>query len=207
MTLPAARPVPVPSPTPTPKPQPLVLNMGTRIEATLEAPVRTGATLAPATALVSSDVTVGERVALPAGTRLVGSAFATTGDDRVQIVWRAAVIDGRTHRLAGEALSADGSQGLAGKVVKKKGKGVLRRIGATVVGTAGETLGYGIPGGDGLTGLAEDALAGRAGRELVRASQEREWLQADKVIELKAGSALVVYVSSDVVITADGAAR
>ena len=197
---------PTPAPPPTPKPAPLVLNMGTRIDATLEAPVRTGATLAPATALVSTDVTVGERVVLPAGARLVGSAFATTGDDRVQIVWRAAVIDGRTHRLAGEALSADGSQGLAGKVVKKKGKGVLRRIGSTVVGTAGETLGYGIPGGEGLTGLAEDALAGRAGRELVRATQEREWLQADKVIELKAGAALIAYLSSDVLLE-DGGTR
>jgi hypothetical protein len=200
---PVATPTPIPSP--VPKPTPIVLNMGTRIEATLEAPVRTGATLAPATALVTRDATVGEAVVVPAGTRLVGSAFATTGDDRVQIVWRAAVIAGRTHRLAGEALSADGSQGLVGKVVKKKGKGVLRRIGSTVLGTAGETLGYGIPGGDGLGGLAEDALAAHAGRELVRASQEREWLQADKVIELKAGTALVVYVSSDAVILSNGA--
>ncbi len=198
---------PAPTPTPTPRPQPVVLNIGTRIAAALEAPVRTGATLAPATALIASDVRVSERVVLPAGTRLVGSAFATTGDDRVQIVWRAAVVDGRTHRLAGEALSADGSQGLTGKVVKKKGKGVLRRIGAAVLGTAGETLGYGVPGGDGIAGLAEDALAGRAGRELVRASQEREWLQADKIIELKAGAPLVVYVSSDTVIASDGPPR
>jgi hypothetical protein len=200
---PIATPPPAPTPSPVPKPTPIVLNMGTRIEATLEAPVRTGATLAPATALVTRDVTVGEIIVLPAGTRLVGSAFATTGDDRVQIVWRAAIIAGRTHRLAGEALSADGSQGLVGKVVKKKGNSVLRRIGSTVLGTAGETLGYGIPGGDGLGGLAEDALAAHAGRELVRASQEREWLQADKVIELKAGATLVVYVSSDAVILPD----
>jgi hypothetical protein len=202
---PVATPPPTPTPSPVPKPTPIVLNMGTRIDATLEAPVRTGATLAPATALVTRDVAVGEAVVLPAGTRLVGSAFATTGDDRVQIIWRAAVIAGRTHRLAGEALSADGSQGLVGKVVKKKGKGVLRRIGSTVLGTTGETLGYGIPGGDGLGGLAEDALAAHAGRELVRASQEREWLQADKVIELKAGAALVVYVSSDAMILPNGA--
>jgi hypothetical protein len=204
---PEPSPILAPSPVPTPfsiaKPTPVVLNIGTRIDATLEAPVRTGATLAPATALVTRDVTVGDRIVLPSGTRLVGSAFATTGDDRVQIVWRAAVIEGRTHRLAGEALSADGSQGLVGKVVKKKGKGVLRRIGSTVLGTAGETLGYGIPGGDGLGGLAEDALAAHAGRELVRASQEREWLQADKVIELKAGVTLIVYVSSDAVILPD----
>ncbi len=38
----------------------------------------------------------------------------------------------------------------------------------TVLGTAGETLGYGIPGDDGIAGLAEDALTGRAGRALVR---------------------------------------
>lgn len=191
---------PPPAPTPTPKPPPAVINMGTRIVATLEAPVRTGAALTPATALVQADVTVGERVVLPAGARLVGSAFATTGDDRVQVLWRAAVVGGRTYRLDGEALSPDGSQGLSGKVLKKKRKGVLRRIGATVLGTAGETLGYGIPGGDGVTGLAEDALAGRAGRELTRAAQDREWLQADKVIELPAGAGLIVYVSADVVI-------
>ena len=195
---------PTPSPTPTPKPPPAVINIGSRIVATLEAPVRTGATLTPATALVTSDVTVGERVVLPSGSRLVGSAFATTSDDRVQVVWRAAVVNGRTYRLDGEALSPDGSQGLPGKVVrKKKGKGVLRRIGATVLGTAGETLGYGIPGGEGVTGLAEDALAGRAGRELQRAAQDREWLQVDKVIELRAGAPLVVYVSADVVITGE----
>jgi hypothetical protein len=177
-----------------------VINIGTRIAATLEAPLRTGTTLTPATALVATDVTVDERVVLPAGARLVGSAFATTGDDRVQILWRAAVVGGRTHPLDGEALSPDGSQGVAGKVVKKRGKGVLRRIGATVLGTAGETLGYGIPGGEGMTGLAEDALAGRTGRELQRAAQDREWLQADKIIELPAGAPLVVYVSADVVI-------
>ena len=103
------------------KPPPLVINIGTRIAAVLTDPVVTGAALAPATAKLASDVYVGDRLAVPAGTLLVGEAFATQQDDRAQVVFSAIVRDGKTINLEGWALQ-DGEIGVRGKVVRKGSK-------------------------------------------------------------------------------------
>jgi type IV secretory pathway VirB10-like protein len=86
------------------KPLPLVINVGTRIQAVLTDPVVTGAALAPATAKLANDVLVGDRVAIPAGTVLVGEGFATQQDDRAQVVFSAIVKDGKTLQFEGWAL-------------------------------------------------------------------------------------------------------
>lgn len=185
--------------TPSP-PQPTIVNMGTRLQARLESGVRTGATLTPVTAVLTADMRSGERVILPAGARVVGSAFATTGDDRVQVVWRALVVNGRTVPFEGETLADDGTLGLVGKVIDRRGKGILRRIGSVALTAAGATVAYGVPGSDSVLGRAGDVAADQAGRQLERMGQQREWLQADKVVELRAGAPCVVYVSSDVVL-------
>lgn len=181
-------------------PQPTIVNMGTRLVARLESSVRTGATLTPVTAVLTADLRAGERVILPVGGRIVGSAFATTGDDRVQLVWRAIVVNGRTVPFEGETLADDGTLGLVGKVIDRRGRGVLRRIGSVALTAAGATVAYGVPGGDGVLGRAGDVAADQAGRQLERMGQQREWLQAAKVVELRAGAPCVVYVSSDVVL-------
>lgn len=185
----------VPSPSPA-----TVVNMGTRLAARLDNGVRTGATLTPATAVLTEDLRSGERVILPAGSRVVGSAFATTGDDRVQLVWRALVINGRTVPVDGETLAIDGTVGMVGKVIARRGKGLLRRIGSVALGAAGVATAYGVPAGSGLLGRAGDVAADQAGRELERMGQQREWLQADKVVELRAGASCIIYVSSDIVL-------
>lgn len=181
-------------------PAPTVVNMGTRLQARLESGLRTGATLTPVTAVLTADLRAGDRVILPAGGRVVGSAFATTGDDRVQLVWRALVVNGRTIPFEGETLADDGTLGLVGKVIDRRGKGILRRIGSVALTAAGASVAYGVPGGDGVLGRAGDVAADQAGRQLERMGQQREWLQADKVVELRAGAPCVVYVSSDVVL-------
>lgn len=184
---------------------PAVINVGTRLRATLEAPLRTGSSLAPATAVLADDLRSGERVLLAAGTRLVGSAFATPNDDRVQILWRALVREGRTLAVQAETLGPDGAPGLAGKVIRRHRKGVLRRIGSTLAATAGDAAGYAVPLGDTALEQAGAALAGRAGRELGQLGSGREWLQVDTVVELKAGLPIVVYVSADITLGPAGA--
>ncbi len=186
--------------TATTPPAPTVVNMGTRLQARLESSLRTGAALTPVTAVLTADLRSGDRVVLSAGARMVGSAFATTGDDRVQLVWRAIVVNGRTVPFEGETLADDGTVGLVGKVIDRRGKGILRRIGSVALTAAGATVAYGVPGGDGVLGRAGDVAADQAGRQLERMGQQREWLQADKVVELRAGAPCVVYVSSDVVL-------
>ncbi len=191
-------------PAPKPAASTLVVNVGTRLRATLDMPLRTGATLAPATATLAEDLRVGARVALAAGTRLVGSAFATPHDDRVQIVWRALVRDGRTLAMQAETIGSDGAPGLVGKLVRRHRKGVVRRVGSALAGTAGELAGGALPLGDTLPEQAGAALAGRAGRELSQLSASREWLQSDAVIELQAGVMLTVYVGADLTLGDDG---
>ncbi|MGH9887062.1 MAG: hypothetical protein ACREBE_16170, partial [bacterium] len=96
--LPTPPPEPEPSSPPAApeKPPAIVINIGTRIAAVLTDPVVTGAALAPATAKLASDVYVGDRLAIPAGTLLVGEGFATQQDDRAQVVFSAIVRDGKT---------------------------------------------------------------------------------------------------------------
>ncbi len=106
----------------------------------------------------------------------------------------------RRSRQPCETLADDGTLGLVGKVIDRRGKSVLRRIGSVALTAAGATVAYGVPGGDGVLGRAGDVAADQAGRQLERMGQQREWLQADKVVELRAGAPCVVYVSSDVVL-------
>lgn len=193
-------PTPEPSPSPletTPeKPLPLVINMGTRIQAVLTDPVVTGAALAPATAKLANDVLVGDRVAIPAGTVLVGEGFATQQDDRAQVVFSAIVKDGKTLQFEGWALQ-EGEIGVKGKVVRKGSKG---KSGAgTVLGAAASALTFGLSGAvPGVGGAALSSLGNTAANDLVGLG--RDWRRSNKVVRVEAGIPVTVYIRRDLTV-------
>jgi hypothetical protein len=183
-----------PQPTPEPeKPLPMVINIGTRIAAVLTDPVVTGAALAPATAKLANDVYVGDRLAIPAGTLLVGEAFATQQDDRAQVVFSAIVRDGKTVRFEGWALQ-DGEIGIRGKLVRKGSK--TKRGAGAVLGAAASALTYGLAGAaSGPEGAALAAIGNTAANDLVGLG--RDWRQSDKVVRVAAGVPITVYLRRD----------
>lgn len=171
-----------------------VLNMGSRFEAALDLPVQTGAAGAPVAAVVAADVSDSHGVVLPAGARVVGEAFATTADDRVQMAVTAVVINGKTFRLQGLALGPDGTFGVAGKVARKGSK---KKAGAgRVLGAVGSAISFGLLGGrGGLIDSTAAELARDAGRSL--GGLEAAWQRSDKVVRVPAGTRLTVYVRED----------
>ena len=182
-----------PSPPAPEKPPPLVVNIGTRIAAVLTDPVVTGAALAPATAKLTSDVYVGDRLAVPTGTLLVGEAFATQQDDRAQVVFSAIVRDGKTIHLEGWALQ-DGEIGIRGKLVRKGSK--TKRGAGTVLGAAASALTFGLAGmGSGPEGAALASLGNSAASDLTGLG--RDWRQSDKVVRVPAGVPIIVYIRRD----------
>jgi len=183
-----------PPPPPAPeKPPPLVVNIGTRIAAVLTDPVVTGAALAPATAKLTSDIYVGDRLAVPSGTLLVGEAFATQQDDRAQVVFSAIVRDGKTIHLEGWALQ-DGEIGIRGKLVRKGSK--TKRGAGTVLGAAASALTFGLAGvGSGPERAALASLGNTAANDLIGLG--RDWRQSDKVVRVPAGVPIIVYIRRD----------
>jgi hypothetical protein len=188
-----ATPVPAePSPSPTPEP-PVVINIGTRIEAVLTDPVVTGAAFAPATATIAKDVYVEDRLAIPAGTVLVGEGFATQQDDRAQVVFSAMVRDGKTQHLEGWALQA-GEMGIRAKVIRKGSK--TKKGAGTVLGAAASALTYGLAGAaSGPEGAALASLGQTAATDL--SGLGRDWRRSDKVVRVEGGVAITVYLRRD----------
>jgi len=186
---------PTPEPTPV-KPAPLLINVGTRVQAVLTDPVVTGAALAPATAKLQSDVVVGDRVAIPAGTVLVGEGFATQQDDRAQVVFNAIVKDGKTLQFEGWAMQ-EGEIGVKGKVVKKGSKG--KKGAGTVLGAAASALTYGVAGAlGGPEGAALASLGNTAAGDMMGLG--RDWRRTDKVVRVEAGVPIVVYIRRDLTV-------
>ncbi len=161
--------------------------------AVLTDPVVTGAALAPATAKLANDVYVGDRLAIPAGTLLVGEGFATQQDDRAQVVFNAIVRDGKTIQLEGWALQ-DREIGVRGKLVRKGSK--AKRGAGTFLGAAASALTYGLAGvGSGPERAALGALGGTAANDLIGVA--RDWRQSDKVVRVPAGVPIIVYIRRD----------
>jgi hypothetical protein len=187
---------PSPPEAPPEKPLALVINIGTRIQAVLTDPVVTGAALAPATAKLANDVLVGDRLAIPAGTVLVGEGFATQQDDRAQVVFSAIVKDGKTLQFEGWALQ-EGEIGVKGKVVRKGSKG---KSGAgTVLGAAASALTFGLSGAvPGAGGAALSSLGNTAANDLVGLG--RDWRRSDKVVRVEAGVPVTVYIRRDLTV-------
>lgn len=189
-------PTPEPSPSPSAKPLPVVINIGTRVEAVLTDPVVTGAALVPATAKLAKDLYVGDRLAIPAGTVLVGEGFSTQQDDRAQVVFTAIVKDGKTLQFEGWALQG-GETGLKGKVVRKGSKG--KKGAGTVLGAAASALTYGVAGAmGGPEGAALASLGNTAASDLVGLG--RDWRRSDKVVRVEAGVAITVYIRRDLAV-------
>lgn len=192
-TPPAELTVPQPLPTPTPKPVPLVINIGTRVDAVLTDPVVTGLALAPASARLATDVYVGERLALPAGTVLVGEGFATQEGDRAQVVFTAIVKEGKTIAFEGWALQ-NGEAGVRGKVVKKGSK--MKKGAGSALGAAASALTFGLSGAvPGPEGVALSALGNTAAGDLMGLG--REMRRSDKVVRVEAGATVTVYIRRD----------
>ncbi len=184
----------LPSPSPSPSPEPaLTINVGTRIEAVLTDPVVTGAAFAPATATIAKDVYVGDRLAIAAGTVLVGEGFATQQDDRAQVVFSAMVRDGRTQQLEGWALQG-GEMGIRAKVIRKGSK--TKKGAGTVLGAAASALTYGLAGAaSGPEGAALASLGQTAATDL--SGLGRDWRRSDKVVRVEGGVAIHVYLRRD----------
>jgi hypothetical protein len=183
----------VAEPTPTPKPPAPVVNVGTRMPAVVTEPVVTGIALAPVTARLAQDVTVGPTVVIPSGATLVGDAFSTQEGDRVQVVFSAVVVNGRTVRLEGWGLQ-DGEMGLRGKVLRKASK--KKRSSAALLGAAATGLAYGTSGVvPGAAGAALSSLGSSVGSDVDGLS--REWRRSDKVVRVEAGVPVTVYLRRD----------
>ena len=193
---PSPTPALEPSPSPPDKPLHVVINIGTRVEAVLTDPVVTGAALAPATAKLAKDLYVGDRLAIPAGTVLVGEGFSTQQDDRAQVVFTAIVKDGKTLQFEGWALQ-NGETGVKGKVVRKGSKG--KKGAGTVLGAAASALTYGVAGAmGGPEGAALASLGNTAASDLVGLG--RDWRRSDKVVRVEAGIPITVYIRRDLTV-------
>ncbi len=171
-----------------------MLNVGTRVPVILLQQVTTGPAGAIASARLTEDVARDGRVVVPAGASLEGEAFATTGDDRVQVVFRSLVVGTRTVAVHAVAFDANGEQGLPGKVLKKgRGKAGIGRV----LGSAARVASFGLVGGGGDFGaeVAED-LARSAARDMT--DLERRWTRSDKVVRVPGGTPAVVYLAADV---------
>jgi hypothetical protein len=176
---------------------PIVLNVGARIPIVLAEPLTTGATSVPLNARVASDVMVGSRVALAAGSPVIGEGFAVHENDRVQAVLAAVVVDRRTLPLQGLVLGGDGELGLAGKVLKKgaKTKGAAGRI-LGVLGSAANAASLGLfATKPGLAEAAAVELTQDATRSLDRLGER--WSLSNKVVRVPAGTTAYVYLRSD----------
>ena len=196
----ASAPILDPSPAPSPslpaKPQPLVINIGTRIEAVLTDPVVTGAAFAPAAAKLTEDVYVGNRLAIPAGTVLIGEAVAADQHDRAHVVFAAIVREGKTLPFEGWALQ-EGEMGLRAKVVRKGSK-AAKGAGA-VLGAAASALTYGLAGAAaGPEAAALASLGKTAAQDLTGVG--RDWRRSDKVLRVEAGLVITVYIRRDLTI-------
>jgi len=193
-------PDPAPSPSVSPsspeKQLPLVINMGTRVEAVLTDPVITGAALAPATAKLAKDIYVRDRLAIPAGTVLVGEGFATQQDDRAQVVFTAIVKDGKTIQFEGWALQ-EGETGIRAKMVRKGSK--AKKGAGTVLGAAASALTFGLAGAaSGPEGAALASLGNTAANDLFGLC--RDWRRTDKVLRVEACVPITVYIRRDLTV-------
>jgi hypothetical protein len=175
------------------KPAPIVINVGTRMEAVLAEPVITGAALAPAAAKLVADFYVGDRLAIPAGTPLVGEGFATNQDDRVQVVFTAFVKEGKTVQLEAWALQ-DSEMGIKGKILRKGSK--TKKGAGTVLGAAASALSFGLAGAaPGPGGAALASLGSTASSDLNSLGRNLRW--SDKAVRVEAGVPITVYVRRD----------
>jgi hypothetical protein len=173
-----------------------VINIGSRIRALVPEPITTSPGGTPVTAFVADSTTADEGMTLPAGARLVGDAFAIQEDDRVQIVFTALVLNGKTLPLNGVVLSEDRVLGLPGKVIKKASGG-KRGLGKAL-GVVGSTLSFGlIPSGSSIAAAAASQVAAETARDLSQV--EARWTRSDKVLRAPAGN-ITVYLRSDLVL-------
>lgn len=176
---------------------PIVVNVGERLVGKLAYPVITGGGAVPATLTVVDDLVAGGRIAVPAGSRLVGQAFATTANDRVQLVVNAVVIDGRTVPMSAVAFDEDNQIGVAGKVLKKGGG--LKGAGGHAVSIFSKVLSFGagqmLPGADGLLGAAAGNAVSEANAGLAQAASQ--WVLSTKVVEVAAGKRVIIYLAGD----------
>lgn len=170
------------------KPAPVVIPAGTTLTLALETPLSSG-TSSPGDTVVAklvSDVTAGDKVALPAGSEVRGRVTAAVGSGRVKgrarlaFAFDHAVVEGREHSLEAQAvdITADDSH---------------KRDAAIVGGgaAAGGIIGA-IAGGKGGAGKGA-LIGGAAGAGTVLATKGKE-------VTLPAGRRLSLKLAADLVL-------
>jgi hypothetical protein len=195
---------PTPAPPVAPEQARTLMNVGSRFDVTLTFPVNTAFAGAPVNATLAKDmVDAGGRLVMPAGTLLVGEAFATQVDDRAQIIFTAIVRDGRTTPFRGIAVGGDAQLGVPGRVVRKAS--AAKKGAGRVLGSIGQALSFGLVGrGDGVLGDAGAILANETASDLSQLDRAWSLQRSDKVLEVKAGTTVTVYVQSDVRVSGAG---
>jgi len=174
---------------------PVLLPPGTRLSVMLTRAIATGAVSAPTSAAVAEDLLVGGRTAVPAGSTLVGEAFATRSDDRVQVVFQALVRDGASVPVRAIAMGSDGQVGLPGTLVRKGSK-AKKGLGK-VLGAMASTLTFGAVGGRGPADAVADGLLASGASGLT--DLERAWTaeRSDKVVRVAPGTRLVAWIQME----------
>ena len=174
-------------------PLPLVVNLGTRVPFTVTQVAMTGATAGPLSGRLDADVVVDGRIALPVGTPLAGLGFATTGDDRMQVVVSALVVGGRSVPVQAVVLGPDHALGIPGRLVRKGSK-ARHGLGRLADSLGAALSAAALPGG-GLIGAALADLT-RVGGEGLR-GMGKGWSLSDKVVEVPVGARGVLYIERD----------
>lgn len=143
----------------------------------------------PAIAVVDREVVYQKKVVIPAGTRVIGTVSVQQAHDRVLVTFHTIVFpEGDEIKIAGMALSLDGSAGIKGKVETHKDSAVANTVLRSVLtGTQGAISM--VPGISPIAAGATQGLTNEATKEL-----DFERQQVTTSISVDAETGLRVYL-------------
>jgi type IV secretory pathway VirB10-like protein len=142
----------------------------------------------PAIAVVERDVVYLKQVAIPAGTRAIGTVAVIKSHDRVLINFHTLVFEtGDEVKFTGIALSLDGSAGLKGKVETHKDSAVANTVLRSLV--SGTQAALDVSGVSPVASQATGGLAQEAVKELDTQRQE-----VTESITIEAETGLRIYI-------------
>ena len=142
----------------------------------------------PAIAVVERDVVYLRRVVIPAGTRAIGTVAVLKSHDRVLVNFHTLVFEsGDEVKLAGMALSLDGSAGLKGKVETHKDAAVANTVLRSFVNGTQSALEM-----SGVSPIASSATQGIASEAVKELDVQRQEVTQSVTIEAETG--LRIYI-------------
>lgn len=143
----------------------------------------------PAIVVVERNITSLKKIVIPAGTRIIGTVSVQQSHDRALVNFHTMVFpEGDEIRIAGIALSLDGSAGIRGKVETHKDSAVANTVLKSVI-TGTETA----LSATGLGPIASQAAQGASQEALNALSAQKE--QVSTSISIDSDIGLRVYVS------------